>query len=348
MRPNFLGIEIGGTKLQLGIGPGDGALLALERASVDPAQGARGILEQIDLLGRPLVDRYNVRGIGIGFGGPIDRARGLIVKSHHVSGWESHDLVGWCERAFGLPTILENDCDAAGLAEARFGAGQGSKVVLFVTVGTGIGGGLVIHGEIYRASGRGATEIGHLRPGLLADRPDQTVESLASGWGIAASAQARLSDPITRQTVPLASRLAHGSPAQIRQELEKNEEAESEYTADLWERCDGRPEQLTAQLLALAAGEGNEVARQVVAHACQALGWAIAQAITLLSPDVVVIGGGVSLMDDSLFLVPLRSEVDRYVFPALLGSCELRHAHLGEQVVVHGAITAAADAVNRA
>ena len=89
-------------------------------------------------------------------------------------------------------------------------------------------------------------------------------------------------------------------------------------------------------------GEGNELAREVLAHACAALGWGIAQAITLTSPEVVVVGGGVSLMDESLFLAPLRGEVARYVFPPLAGKYEIRPAALGEAVVVHGALAVAA------
>jgi glucokinase len=337
----FLGIEIGGTKLQLGVGRGDGSLVALDRHAVSPKDGAEGILRQIETTARMLIARHGVSAIGIGFGGPIDSAAGFVVKSHHVEGWDRYALVDWCRKTLGLPAHLENDCDAAALAEARFGAGRGHSVVLYVTVGTGIGGGLIVNGAIYRGHGRGAAEIGHLRPGLHADRPDQTVESLASGWGIAAAAQARLSDTISRAFVPLTSGLT--SRDEMRQRLIENEEAESEYTADLWDGCEGNLEQLTAQVVAQAAGEGNEVAREILGHACQALGWAIAQAITLVSPEVVVLGGGVSLMDESLLLVPLRGEVERYAFPPLVGSYQIRPAELGEQVVVHGAVAAAAD-----
>ena len=243
-----------------------------------------------------------------------------------------------------LPALLQNDCDVAALAEARHGAGRGHNVVLYVTVGTGIGGGLVVDGHIYRGNGRAAAEIGHLRPGLHADRPDQTVESLASGWGIAAAAQSRLSDRISHAFVPLTSGLHSSTPDEVRQRLIETEEAEEEYAADLWERCGGKLDHLTALMVAQAAAEGNDVAREVLAHACQALGWGIAQAITLVSPDVVVIGGGVSLMDATLFLEPLRIETERYVFPPLVGSYEIVPAELGEQVVVHGALAAAADA----
>jgi glucokinase len=339
----FLGIEIGGTKLQLGVGAGDGTLTALDRFEVRPRLGANDILEKIEASARVLIARHNVSAIGIGFGGPIDTARGVVVKSHHVEGWDHFALVEWCRRMLLLPATLQNDCDAAGLAEAMFGAGRGHKVVLFVTVGTGIGGGLVVDGQVYRGNGAGAAEIGHLRPGLHADRPDQTVESLASGWGIAAAAQARLSDPISHAFLPLTAGLKRTGPDDVRQRLIETEEAAEEYTADLWDRCGGKLDQLTTQMVAQAAGDGNEVAREVLAHACQALGWGIAQAITLVSPEVVVIGGGVSLMDETLFLQPVRHEVERYVFPPLLGRYQIVPAQLGEQVVVHGALAAAAN-----
>ncbi len=344
----FLGIEIGGTKLQLGVGPGDGTLAVVERFDVQPKLGATGILEQIEASARVLIARHNVSAIGIGFGGPIDTAAGRVTKSHHVEGWEHYPLVDWCGRVLMLPATLENDCDVAVLAEARFGAGLQHGGVLFVTVGTGIGGGLIVDQKVYRGNGAGAAEIGHLRPGLHADRPDQTVESLASGWGIAAAAQARLSDTISHAFVPLTSGLSRSSPDDVRQRLIETEEAEEEYMADLWDRCGGKLDQLTAQLVAQAAGEGNEVARDVVAHACQALGWGIAQAVTLVAPQTVVVGGGVSLMDESLFLIPVRREVDRYVFPPLAGTFQILPAQLGETVVVQGAVAAAADTFVRA
>ncbi len=340
----YLGIEIGGTKIQLGVGAGDGELTALERFDVDPGRGAEAILECIEDAARVLIARHEVTAIGIGFGGPVDSKAGLVVKSHHVDGWNDFPLVDWCREKLTLPATLENDCDVAGLAEARFGAGRDHNPVLFVTVGTGIGGGLIVGNDIYRAAGYGAAEIGHLRPGLHADRPDQTVESLASGWGIAAAAQARLSDPISHRFAPLASGLRRSSPEDVRQRLIETEEAAEEYSADLWERCDGKVDRLTAQMVVQAAGEGNELARDVLADACAALGWGIAQAVTIVSPSIVVIGGGVSLADESLFLAPVRAAVEKYVFGPLSGRFEIVRAGLGEAVVVHGALAVASDA----
>jgi glucokinase len=339
----FLGIEIGGTKLQLGIGAGDGSpLVALDRHEIEPAGGAVGILAQVESATAALLRRHPCARIGIGFGGPVDSAAGRIIRSHQIEGWQDFPLVDWFQRTFGLPAVLGNDCDVAGLAEARFGAGRGRRIVLYMTVGSGIGGGLIIDGQIYRGRGIAAAEIGHLRPGLHADRPDQTVESLASGWGIAAAAQSRLADPIYHPFASLRDETGSTRPDELRQRMIDVEEVAEEFAADLLSRADGMLDQVTAKLVAQAATDGNQIALDVLNHACQVLGWAIAQAITLLSPDVVVIGGGVSQIGESLLFAPLRSEVERYVFPPLLRSYEILHAQLGEEVVVHGALAVAA------
>ena len=342
--PLYLGIEIGGTKLQFGIGPGDGSpLVALERLTVDPAGGAVGILDRMGTLAERLVQRYRPAAVGIGFGGPVNAAEGRVVRSHQIEGWHEFPMAEWCRRTLGLPAAIGNDCDLAGLAEARFGAGRGRRVVLYVTVGSGIGGGLVIDGEVYRGCGVAATEIGHLRPGLNADRPDETVESLASGWGIAAAAQAHLSEPISHSLLPLREGTGRG-PEEVRQRMQEVEEMTEEFAADLLARADGRPEQITARLVAQAATDGNQIALEILRHAIEALGWGIAQAITLLAPAAVVVGGGVSLIGEPLFFAPLRTQVERYVFPPLLRSYEILPWGLGEEVVIHGALALAAQA----
>ena len=340
----FLGIEIGGTKLQLGVGAGDGKLTALERLDVEPSRGAGGILAQIQTAGQMLVARHNVRAVGIGFGGPVDPLRGKILKSHHIEGWQDFAICDWVKKTFGLPVVLGNDADLAGLAEARFGAGMGHNPVFYITVGTGIGGGLIVDGKVYRGSGLGAAEIGHLRPGLTADRPEESIESIASGWGIAAAAQAQLGGPISHRLKPFMAGGARPlKPEAVRQHLIAEEEASEEYAADLLERCDGEVDRLTAKLVAQAAADGNSIALDVLHHAWQALGWGIAQMITLLAPEAVVIGGGVSLMGEQLFFNPLRAAVDRYVFPPFIGTYQILPAQLGEEMVVHGALALAAD-----
>jgi len=338
----YLGIEIGGTKLQLGVGRGGAAsLVELRRFDVEPAQGAAGIREQIRSAAVELVARHGATRVGYGFGGPVDAARGRIVKSHHVEGWTDFPLADWTRENIGIPAVIGNDADLAGLAEARFGAGQGRSPVFYVTIGTGIGGGLIIEGDVYGGHGVGAAEIGHLRPGLQAERPDQTIESIASGWGIAAAAQAYLAGPVTHSLGVFRGGQRPLKPELVRQQLIDAEAAIEERTADLWRRCDGDLDRLSSKVVAEAAAEGNPLALDVLNRAWQALGWGIAQMITLLSPAVVVVGGGVSLIGEELLFRPLREAVDRYVFPPFAGTYEIVPAKLGEEMVVYGAIALA-------
>jgi glucokinase len=181
----YLGIEIGGTKLQLGLGPGNGSLSGLWRGPVDPSAAAEGIRRQIatavpDLLARAGIERAQVKGIGAGFGGPVDDATRTVIRSHQIAGWDSFPLADWLTDLLGWPAVLGNDADVAGLAEACFGAGKGLSPIFYITIGSGIGGGLILGGEIYRGVGKGAAEIGHLR----VEGGKATLEEVASGWGI--------------------------------------------------------------------------------------------------------------------------------------------------------------------
>lgn len=340
----FLGIEIGGTKLQLGVGEGDGSPLTAQlRLDVGPEESAAGILRQIESSGPELVRRHKVERIGIGFGGPVDSAAGTTTCSHQIDGWDDVSLAAWSEQVLARPTKIGNDCDLAALAEARFGAGRGKSRVFYVTVGTGVGGGFVVDGVLQGVERPAISEIGHLRPGLHADRPDATVESLASGWGITSAAQARISRDVASSLDTVRRGEEDENPKTVRLHLADSRKADEEYIADLLNRCEGEPDQLTAEAVAQAAAEGNEIASEVLTHACQALGWAVAQAITLLAPETIVIGGGVSMMGTQQFLQPVQREVARYVFPPLADSYELVPAQFGELVVVQGALALAAD-----
>jgi glucokinase len=340
----ILGIEIGGTKLQLGVGHGDGTpLVELVRLDVEPQRGAAGIRHLIGENGRRLIRQHKITAVGIGFGGPVDSRSGRTIVSHQVDGWKDYPLAVWCQETLGLPATLENDSDSAGVAEARFGGGKGRRVVFYSNVGSGIGGALVIAGELYRGAAGVASEIGHLRPGLQSDRPDQTLESLASGWAITAAVCAQLTDPVSRSLEPLLGE----RPEEVRPRLAARQAEEKADAADLLVRCDNRIEHLDTRIIAQAAVEGNRIARMAFDHACQAYGWGLAQMTTLLAPDVIVVGGGVSLVGDDLWFAPLRHHVRRYVFPPLQEKLEIVPAALGEQVVVHGVLALARQAAEK-
>ncbi|NQT14890.1 MAG: ROK family protein [Planctomycetes bacterium] len=339
----LLGIEIGGTKLQLGVGSGTGPpLVELVRIDVDPEQDAEKIRDEIARAAGQLIERHEIEAVGIGFGGPVDVESGRTITSHQVEGWNDFSLADWCRETFNLPAVVANDSDSAGLAEARFGAGRGHRIVFYTNVGSGIGGALVIDGELFRGGSGVVAELGHLRPGLHADRPDQTLESIASGFGITAAVQARLTGPVSHllESHRIAERPPE--PDEVRQRLIEREDAEERDTGDLLERCDGQVDRLTAKLIAEAALAGNQLARSAFDHACQAFGWGIAQMATLVAPNVVVVGGGVSLVGDELLFTPLRAHVGRYVFPPLDGTFEIVPSQLGEEVVVHGVLALAA------
>jgi glucokinase len=187
----YLGIEIGGTKLQLGLGRGDGTIVAKWRGVVVAKDGGEGIRKQFEtaipaLLATAGAEGSTLEAVGVGFGGPTDDDTQTVIKSHHIDGWDGFPLAEWVTSLTALPCVICNDADVAGLAEAEIGAGRGFSPIFYVTVGSGIGGGLVINGEIYRGVGKGAAEVGHLRPVFpFTDKPhDDILETFASGWGI--------------------------------------------------------------------------------------------------------------------------------------------------------------------
>lgn len=315
----YLGIEIGGTKLQLGVGPGDGTLAGLWRGTVAPAAGADGIRRQItdalpELLAKSGVVRSQLRGAGIGFGGPVDDATRTVIKSHQIAGWDGFPLADWIAEITGLPTILGNDADVAGLAEALFGAGKGLSPIFYITIGSGIGGGLVIDGEIYRGCGRGAAEIGHLQfqtywvkdSQSVYSTPAETLEHLASGWGIAEAARRCVRD-------------------------------ERPVRSLLYQKAQHRKRPLTAKDVAAAARQGDAVAESILNTSVRYLADALCHVIALLCPRRIVIGGGVSLIGQKLLFEPLRALVDERVFPPFRACYDIVPAALGEEVVVHGA-----------
>jgi glucokinase len=311
----FLGIEIGGTKLQLGLGRGDGELLGLWRGSVDVAAGADGIRKQIvaavpDLLDSTNVKLEGLRGVGVGFGGPVDDATGSVIKSHQIAGWTGFPLADWLREVLGLPAVIGNDADVAGLAEALFGAGEGLSPILYMTIGSGIGGGLILDGQILRGTGRGAAEIGHLkvRDPRSVDGRLETLENISSGWAIGVYAR---------------DCVAHDSAG----------------GAKLIELAG--EEEITAQTVGEAAAIGDTLATQILNVTLTALADAICAAVVLVCPRRVVIGGGVSLIGERHFFKPLRERIAEKVFAPFAGLTDVVPAALGEAVVVHGALALA-------
>ncbi len=271
----FLGLEIGGTKLQAGICDRHGRLKAMVHRHVVRAEGRAGILSQLQEIVPGLLEgRRDLEGIGVGFGGPVDRERGVVLRSHQIRGWTKFPLRRWVENEFGFPAFLENDQDCAGLAEAVCGAGRGKRTVLYVHVGTGIGGGLILNGEIY--SGRfGAMEIGHTR----------------------------FCDPYAFSSAPEQS----------------------------------RPDRAEFPTLeSLGSGLTLEEGKISVGQAARYVGVGIANAIALLNPEIVIVGGGVTLAGQE-FYRPLQQTIRSLVFQPFRSNFKIVSPALGQSVVVIGA-----------
>lgn len=319
---NVVGVEIGGTKLQVALAGTDSLeVICSLRETIEPAKGAEGIRHQLEAMIRSIQSQHEVDAMGIGFGGPLDANTGIITKSHQVDGWDQFPLAHWCRDQFGVPTVIRNDCDTAALAEATLGAGKGKQSSFYVTVGSGIGGGYVVDGKLMGTSRPAFAEIGHLRPGVLNSEAANTVEAESSGFGIT---------------------------SQVRYILEGI--AAEDQGDDYWElvnSCDGNLEALTTKHVADAAARGNGIACAMLTDAVETLGWAIGQMITLMAPEVVVIGGGVSLMPEELFLKPVKDNIATYVFPPLASSYEVVRAELGEAVVVQGALLLAKQSLEK-
>lgn len=273
----FLGVDIGGTRMTAGVAGRNGTLITVRRLTTPRRAGADAcltmLLDACHSLLEEIGERRRPVAVGIGFGGPVDAAAGVIRRSHHVRGWAGRPLTRVFSEALGLPAYLENDANAAALAEALFGAGRGADPVLYVNVGTGIGGGLVVGGRVHRGAHFNAGEIGHLV--LVPDGPKcpcgkhGCLEALASGDAIGRMARERRD----------AGMLAGSALAAVKL--------------------------LTGQVVGEYAEHGDEVARAIVAEAGEYLGWALALSVNLLDPQIVVVGGGVSALGD-LYLRPAR------------------------------------------
>jgi glucokinase len=262
MKNHWLAIEIGGTKLQLTVGNDARNIIERKRLPVDPAQGAAGIRDQIERQLKSLLQVYALAGIGVGFGGPVCRQTGQIARSHQIEGWSGFALAEWLRMLTGIPVTVDNDANVAALGEARRGAGRGFDPVFYVTLGSGVGGGLVVGGEIYHGATPGESEIGHLR----LDPSGSIVESRCSGWAV------------DRRIRELKASHPESVLATLVGESAGNE----------------------AQHLAAAVGQGDPIARQILRETAETLAFALSHVVHLMHPQVIILGGGLSKVGEPL------------------------------------------------
>jgi glucokinase len=299
MTQNFIGIEIGGTKLQVVLG--DAALNILERHRfvINPEEGAPKIRHHIATALTALSKQTSFHGIGVGFGGPVDWGTGKIACSHHVSGWDSFEFAEWIQQIVRVPVAIDNDANVAALGEFAAGAGQGTNPLFYVTMGSGVGGGLIVDGKIFHGALPGESEIGHLR----LDKSGRIVEDCCSGWAV---------DQKIRQV------LASGKPSMLAQLVGTEQRAESRFLAKAVQRHDVE-------------------ARRILHETADDLAFALSHVIQLMHPQKIILGGGLSLMGEIL-LTAVESALPKYVMRAFHPVPTIALAELGENVVPIGAL----------
>lgn len=306
-KTHFLGIEIGGTKLQLATGDASGSIQKKIRYTIDRSGGATAIQAQLK-EGLKELDANNIAAIGVGFGGPVDYRNGTICTSHQVSGWNDFNLVQWLQQLTGKPVAIENDANTAALAEALYGSGKGHRTVFYMTIGSGIGGGLISNGEIYHGTVPGEVEVGHLR----LNKEGHTLEEKCSGWAV-------------NQKVKEA--IANGPGGLLAQLSRSYNGAE-------------------AVLLKPALEQKDIAALQIMEDVADDLAFALSHVVHLFHPDVIIVGGGLSLLKEHL-LLPVREKLPQYVMQAFLPPPAVIIAALEEDVVPLGALKLAKRAWQR-
>ena len=300
-----IGIEIGGTKLQLVVAESRGNITQRFGQAVKRDADATAILAWIEQTMSQLATAPIA--IGVGFGGPVDAEIGQIITSHQVSGWAGLNLANWLRERTGATRVyVENDANVAALGEALRGAGQGYQHVFYITLGSGVGGGMVVNGQLYRGVRPGEAEIGHVwvTP-PTAHSPGQTLEQAASGWAV------------DRQIRNLLPQLPTHSP------LRHYAEAAGPGGEARW--------------LAPALADNDPAAHQLLEQLGRVVALSLSHVVHLFHPQVLVLGGGLSLVGE-----PLRQAVEkslpRYIMAAFQPPPLVRLAQLGTDAVPVGAL----------
>jgi len=309
----YIAIDIGGTKIALGRFKEEGILEEKVVFPTRPERGYQKILEEMVENIEKLLTQ-DVIAIGIGTAGPLDRVKGEIYSPPNLPGWKGVPLKKDLEEAFKIPVYLDNDANAACLGEYYFGAGKGVKDLVYVTVSTGIGGGIIIDGKILHGRRDSAGEVGHqtiLPDGPLCNCGNRgCLEALASGTAIAKRAK------------------------------EAIERGEDTILLD-W----SKKEEITAKHVRSAMLLGDKVATYIWNQAMEYLGIGIGNIITILSPQRVIIGGSVGLSGEDV-IFKIKEIVGQRVFLVPIDMVEIVPAQLGEDVGLYGAFAVALHEIN--
>ena len=311
--PLYLGVDVGGTKVAAGLVTPRGGILAKVRLPMtsreDAAAGLRAVERVIDTaLDAETARRLSIAGIGIVTPGPVDPLEGLVVNPGNLPCWRNYPLAAEIKKSRGLPTILDNDANAAALAEARWGAGAGYPSVFYVTIGTGIGTGLVLDGCIYHGRTGAAGEGGHVsidyRGPVCPCGKRGCIEALAAGPAVARRARERIQAGGGEGGTLLA--LGGGDPAAV-----------------------------TAEIVGRAWRDGDPLATEILEQTADLLAIWLGNMIDLFDPHVIVVGGGMSDLIAGWF-GRIRQQLGKWAVNSRCEEIPLVRAHYGEDSGIAG------------
>ena len=311
VKTHVVGIDIGGTKLATVVADSTGHILSKVRKPTLAEKGPEYALQLLFEMVRETVAsadlaQESVSAIGVSCGGPLDTKTGVVYSPPNLPGWDALPLKAQLESEFHIPVTIENDANASALAEYRFGGGRGYEAVLYMTMSTGIGGGIVIDGQIYHGANDSAGEVGHQI--LLPDGPRcgcgkrGCLEALCSGPAIARRAQ----DTIQKQLVD-----------------------GTESATALLKLANGRIKDVKSEHVLEAAQTGNILALQLVEETAYYMGWGIANLVNILNPDIVLLGT-IAIAAGDLLLNPIRKTVSEFAMTRPAEAVKIAPAQLGE------------------
>lgn len=305
-----IGIDLGGTKISGALAGLDGKVISQYTLPTNAAEGEAPVLNRIiSVIETVIEDAHkntnDIKAIGIGSPGPLDAKKGIIITTPNLP-FKNFKLVEPIKEKFGIPTYLDNDANVAAIGENVFGAGKGTENMVFVTVSTGVGGGAIINGKIYRGNTCNALEVGHMT--LEKDGP----RCNCGNYGCAEA---------------LASGTAIGKRA--KEAVAGDEETSLKNYKDV-----------TSYEVFQEAKKGDKVAIKILDTCLNYLGICVANIITSFDPEMVIIGGGVSKGGDIVF-EKVEEVVKERCFDTMAASCKIVPAGLGTDAGVIGAVALA-------
>lgn len=312
----FVGIDIGGTKCAVVIGDKDINIFKRVQFETKTERSYTEILNEFfSNLDKLFLEfpKERVRQIGISCGGPLDSGKGVIYSPPNLPGWDSVPIVDIFQDRYGIPTAIQNDANASALAEWLMGSGKGTRNMIFLTFGTGMGSGLILNGQLYAGTNDLGGEVGHIR---LADNGPGgfgkagSFEGFCSGGGIAQLANAIIE-----------KRVAEG----INSDFCNLENLNN----------------VTAKMVAMAAGKGDLVANEIIKISAEYLGKALAILIDTLNPQCIVIGS-IYARNEKLFKPHVDKILQQEAIPSAVEVCKIKPALLGDSIGDFAALCVAA------